>query len=203
MDPNWFYFEGVNRRGPVDLERLLTILLAAPDSRKVKVWREGLPDWKDAAEIPEISAKLQPPGPSLPPRDKGTSPVTFAEAERVARLYRRLVLLVGVQFIAGVLVRPPDDQNPSAVAVVVWLAVLLWILGGFVALLMTPYRLVTQLGSNSPVLWAIGMCIPLINAFVLLAINSNAQAWCKRYGITVGFLGPARESLERLRRGDV
>lgn len=32
----------------------------------------------------------------LPEREKGPSPVSFGEAERVARFYRRLVLLVGV-----------------------------------------------------------------------------------------------------------
>lgn len=203
MDTDWFYLEGGNRRGPVDLARLLIVLLAAPDSRRVKVWREGMPDWKEAAEIPEVNAKLPPPGPSLPAREKGKSSVTFGEAERVARLYRRLVLLVGVQFMLGVLVNIPDRQNPSDAGFVVALAALVGILCVFIGLLVTSYKLMTHLGSRSPVLRAIGMCIPLANLFVLSAINSNAQAWCKRYGITVGFLGPTRESLERLRRGDV
>ena len=128
----------------------------------------------------------------LPAREKAALPVSFGEVERVARLYQRLVLLVGLQWLLGFLVRLPDATALALIAFVLGIGV-------FIAMAVTSYKLVKQLGSGSPVLRSIGMCIPLVNIFVLLGISSSAQAWCKRYGVAVGFFGPTRESLERLR----
>ncbi len=44
------------------------------------------------------------------------------------------------------------------------------------------------------------MFFPCLNFLVLLALSLVAQAWCKRHGIKVGFLGPTRKSIEELRR---
>jgi hypothetical protein len=44
------------------------------------------------------------------------------------------------------------------------------------------------------------MFLPCINILVLLVLSSKAQAWCQRYGLRVGFLGPTKESIEELRR---
>lgn len=131
----------------------------------------------------------------LPVREEGTSRIGFREAELVTRLYRRLVLLIGFQFLLGFLVPLSDGTAFILVAFV-------FVIGVLIALLVTSYKLVKQLGSGSPVLRCIGMAIPLVNIFVLLGISSVAQAWCKRHGIAVGFLGPTRGSLESLRRGD-
>ena len=147
---------------------------------------EVLPEWKEAAEISQVNARLPALDPSQPARKKGILPVTFGEAERVARLYRRLVVLFGVGLILSVPVgRLPVGSGMAVVevgALVVTLAL-------FIGLLVTSYRLTTHLGSHSPVIWAIGMCIPLVNLFVLLAVSAKAQAWCKRHGIRVGLLG--------------
>jgi hypothetical protein len=178
---------------------LLAILLASPDPRKIKLWREGLTDWKNAGELPEIDVKLPPPSPSSQARQKRTAAVAFGEAEIVARLYRRLVLLVGVQLFLGSLASLPDGRNSSDLAAAVALFAFIFIVVGFIALLVTSYKLTQHLGFGSPVARVICMCIPLLNLLTLFGIVSNANAWCKRNGITVGFFGPTRESLERLR----
>jgi hypothetical protein len=126
-------------------------------------------------------------------REKGTSPVSLGEAERVARLYQRLVLLAGLQLLLIFLGRLSDANAFALLGFVLQIGV-------FIALLVTSYKLIKQLGSGSPALRSIGMCLPVVNLFVLSGISSSAQAWCKRYGITVGFFGPTRESLERLRQ---
>jgi len=203
MDTTWYYLEAGERRGPLDMGGLLTILLATPDPRIIKVWREGMGDWQNAGAVPEISAKLPPPGPSLQARVKHAPSISFSEANLVAHLYRRLIVLVGLQLLLGLLVRIPDEQHPSDAAILVALVAFVGILVLFVALLLTSYKLVKGLRSRSPALTSIGMCIPLLNLFVLRGISKEAQAWCKKYGIDVGFFGPTKDSLERLRRGDV
>ena len=89
------------------------------------------------------------------------------------------------------------------VDIVVALGALVCALGVLLAVLVTAYRLMKHLGARSPGLWAAGMFIPCVSIFVLLAISSQAQQWCRRYGIQVGLLGPTRQSLERLQRGVV
>jgi hypothetical protein len=44
------------------------------------------------------------------------------------------------------------------------------------------------------------MFLPCINIIGLLVLSSKAQAWCRQYGIKVGFFGPTKESIEELRR---
>jgi hypothetical protein len=58
----WFYLERGERRGPVDIDLLVSALVLAPDPRTIKVWREGMPGWEDAGSVAELSAKLPPPG---------------------------------------------------------------------------------------------------------------------------------------------
>ena len=202
MEVSWFYLERGSRRGPVELTELLAFLLAAPDPRSVKVWREGLTDWNQAGSLPEISAKLPPPGPSLAAKVKGASSVTFAEAEAVARLYRRLVLLIAAQWLLWVLLGFVDEENLPPTGAVIILLVFACSIGVVIVLLVTTYRLMKHLGSAAPALWVLGMFVPLLNVFVLLRISSKAQAWCKRYGVKVGFFGPTKEGLERLRAGN-
>src|SRR5713101_3877468 len=67
--------------------------------------------------------------------------------------------------------------SPPLPAVVVVIPVV------FVWLLVTLYRLISSVGPHSPILTAIGFCIPFVNVLVLLSVSLNAQAWCKRRGI--------------------
>lgn len=184
----------------VAMTELLSALLAMPDPRRVRVWREGMTDWAEAGSVPEVASKLPPAGPSVPSAS-GTAPaVTVQAAEAVAKLYRRLVLLVGLQLLIGCLIRTPEATGPSEIATVLALIGLVGAVVVLALLITTAYRLMSLLGADGPALWAIAMFVPCINVFVLLAISSRAQEWCKRYGIKVGFFGPTQESLEELRR---
>jgi len=120
-------------------------------------------------------------------------------AEAIARLYRRLVLLVGVQILFSFL-RGPLIVAAPAVAVPLAVVVLLALLGTAVALAVTAYALTEHMGTGSPLLWTIAMFLPCINVISLLVLSSKAQAWCKQHGVKVGLLGPTQESIEELRR---
>jgi hypothetical protein len=72
-----------------------------------------------------------------------------------------------------------------------------------VVIAVTAYKLTRHLGEGLPVLWAIAMFLPCINIIGLLVLSSKAQAWCRQYGIKVGFFGPTKESIEELRRRGV
>jgi len=134
--------------------------------------------------------------------------VTFDEAQAVALHFRRLVLLIVLQFALGfplgVIDLEQDSGSPAFafIGFALFLALcLLWVV--FLALLITTYRLMTELGSSAPWLWTLAMLIPCLNILVLLSISSDAQRWCKERRIPVGFFGPTREGLERLKANSV
>jgi hypothetical protein len=206
METAWFFQEGDQRRGPVTGEQLVVALTSAPDPRRILVWHAGLPGWTAAGNVPELSQHLPPPLPAGPLPQAAqiaqASPyrlVPVEEAEGIARLYRRLVLLVGLQILLGfaqiLISAVPDEQRTVAAMAVV--GVLLVVL---TALAVTAYQLTLLLDAGSPIIWAIAMFIPCINIIVLLVLSAKAQTWCQRYGIKVGFLGPTKESIEALRK---
>ena len=112
------------------------------------------------------------------------------DAAPVARLYRRLVLLVGCQILISFGGTMLEATLPDGVAALIALLALAAQLAIVVLMVVTGYGLTKRLGAGVPVLWAIGMLIPLLNILVLLAISSKANAWCKARGIPVGLLGP-------------
>jgi hypothetical protein len=136
----------------------------------------------------------------LDPADR-LAPVKNAEI--TARLYRRLVLLVGMQILVGI-ARVPRVllQGSSTVAPLILVVFILVGLGVYVATAVTAYQLTRHLGAaqRSSIFWAIAMFIPCINIVALLIISSQAQSWCRQHGIKVGLLGPTRQSIEDLRR---
>jgi hypothetical protein len=196
MDTQWFYIENGQRRGPVPFEELVGAVLAAPEPGRVQVWREGLPEWQEAEAMPEISGRLPPSDPSIRPDDAANRTRLFQDAEAIARLYRRLVLLVGAQML-GYYANSSAKRSPFAAVAVVILVVLIGIL---VAQAVTAYKLTRHLGDGAPILWAVAMFLPCVNLIVLLVLSSRAQTWCRLHGIKVGFLGPTKESIEELRR---
>jgi GYF domain 2 len=226
MEEAWFYFEAGERRGPVTIEELVGALLSAPNPRDVLVWREGMADWQPAGTVPEVQRKLpsaMPPAPPspmppavpravppLPPVPRVASPepviapVFYKTAESVAKLYRRLVVLIGLQILLGVLRFPlAVATDASGAAAVILLLLLVVDLVVLVMIISTTYRLAGQLGEGVPALWAAAMFLPCVNIIMLLVLSSRAQSWCRRHGIKVGLLGPTRESIEELkRRGD-
>lgn len=133
---------------------------------------------------------------SLNPTDR-LAPVRNAEI--TAKLYRRLVLLVGLQILLS-FGRVVGALEGSTVALVLFMVVLFLLLWVFVATAVTAYQLTKHMGQSVPILWAIAMFLPCINIITLLVISSNAQSWCRQHGIKVGLLGPTKQSIEDLRR---
>ena len=198
METSWFYLNGGERQGPVTLEELVRAILMAPDPGRVLVWNTGMADWQEAGAVPEVSRMLPPPRPQFQPQP-ASPPVPFDQAEAIARLYRRLVLLVGLQLLLGFL-RVPMAISTSSVANALLILSVLILLAVLAALAVTAHQLTQNLGDSVPVIWAVAMFLPCINIIVLLILSSKATAWCQRYGIRVGFLGPTKESIDELRR---
>ena len=63
MTQEYYYADGRERRGPVDLETLRSLGI----TRDTLVWREGMPDWQPAGEVPELSSFFVLPGRSSAP----------------------------------------------------------------------------------------------------------------------------------------
>ncbi len=226
MEEEWFYFEAGERRGPVTVESLAGALLSAPNPRDVLVWREGMAGWQPAGTVPEVQRKLpsaMPPAPPPPmapavPRavpppppvlrvaspEPVIAPVFYKTAESVAKLYRRLVVLIGVQILLSVFRAPlAVATESSGVATALLLLLVVAYVVVLVMSISTTYRLAGHLGEGVPALWAASMFLPCVNIIMLLVLSSRAQTWCRRHGIKVGLLGPTRESIEELkRRGD-
>jgi hypothetical protein len=128
-------------------------------------------------------------------------PYVADEAEAIAKLYRRLVLLVGAQLLLGVLANMLSLMR--AVAGLLALLALPVTIGISIFIAVTAYKLSGRLQAGLPILWAIAMFIPCINILTLLALSSKATSWCRRHGIKVGFFGPTKESIEEIRRSSV
>lgn len=211
MDSLWYYYENGERRGPVPTSSLVAALSEQPYPREIQVWREGMAEWQAAGSISELSRQLPPPPRVPPPTLPGAAPalgmhrpeVPFEEAETIARLYRRLVLLVGLQILLG-LGRVPvflalGAQESEALATPLLLTFSLAALAIAATIVVTTYRLADSVAST-PIAWAIAMFVPCLNVIGLLVLSAKAQEWCRRYGIRVGFLGPSLESIAELRR---
>lgn len=117
----------------------------------------------------------------------------------LATTYKNVVILVGIQWVVA-LGSNPRSTNPNAATgdpgprgvlllVALALAVVLAVYG---------YRLARLLERSLPVLYAIGMFIPLVNLIVLLILSRASAAVCRRHGIGVGFFGPDRRDLQKL-----
>lgn len=202
MGTQWFYLREDERLGPFTLEELIQVLQATPDPHAVLVWDPRRADWQPAGSVVEIAGHLPPPLPSLPPRNPAVQPqpVPFETAEKIAKLYRRLVLLVGSQLLLGYFVLLPAGATESAAGGLLALVASLALLGVTVAMVVTTYRLAASLDAGAPALWAAGMFFGCVAIILLLVLSYKAQAWCRQYGIKVGFFGPTKESIEELKR---
>jgi len=128
-------------------------------------------------------------------------PYVADEAEAIAKLYRRLVLLVGAQLLLGVLANMLSLMR--AVAGLLALLALPVTIGISIFIAVPAYKLSGRLQAGLPILWAIALFIPCVNILTLLALSSKATTWCRRHGIKVGFFGPTKESIEEIRRSSV
>ncbi len=124
--------------------------------------------------------------------------------ERIAVLYRRIVLIVGTQLLGGCLgqmiVGGAESGGSAVLPLLLGFLVLAVAFAAGVANVVFTYQLMNELGSPVPWLWAIGIFVPCVSIVVLLIVSSRAQAWCKEYGVKVGLLGPTKESIEELKR---
>jgi hypothetical protein len=80
MDSGWFYIHGANRHGPLSADALRAALVSMPDPRRVLVWGDGMPDWREAGQVADL-ARVLPPSPPVPPSAPLPSPVYRAPAE--------------------------------------------------------------------------------------------------------------------------
>jgi hypothetical protein len=106
------------------------------------------------------------------------------DVTKLARAYRALVLWFGVQLVMSL-----ANQVLPKTPVIAALSGLV-VLATFVALTMYAYRTAAALGSSVPVLWAVAMFVPCVNAITLLVLSSKATSACRERGIVVGLLGP-------------
>jgi hypothetical protein len=115
----------------------------------------------------------------------------------IATAYRMLVMLVGLNILLWIGSNPGftgTGVGGKAIHEVCTMGALLIPL----VIAVKGYQLASLLRRAVPVLWAVGMVIPLINLVVLLALSSASQAFCTKYGIPVGLLGPNMVEVARL-----
>lgn len=123
-----------NVGGPFTLQQLQQTLTTVPNSGDVLVWHDKFPDWRRAAEIPELSIKIAVPS-SLPKQklvaalhDKGLSTQTSKWRKFIAplgfvrtvgsRFGRRQIRRFGLKWpISGELKRWSMEDPPDAAVV--------------------------------------------------------------------------------------
>jgi hypothetical protein len=66
MSKFWYYADGDDTRGPVELDELIKIFSSAANAKGTLVWREGFSDWKTADSVREIVEHLFRPPPLSP-----------------------------------------------------------------------------------------------------------------------------------------
>jgi hypothetical protein len=159
------------------------------------------------AQLPRLQENTARAATARAALEAKAEPYLADEAEAIAKLYRRLVLLVGIQLLAGFVARSlavmAAAASETATTLILGLFVILVGLAWFVASLLivvAAYRLAGRLKAGVPILWALAMFIPCVNIITLLVLSSIAQSWCRRHGIKVGFFGPTKESIEEIRR---
>lgn len=136
-----------------------------------------------------IQAEMQRRGLAAPPETS----VAFEEANAMARLYRRFVSLVVLQWITLlVVVLNPLDRS-AVVATAAWA-----FLFAVVALPITGYKLLKKLGVDSPGRSAVFMYMPGFSLLYLVVLGSFARTWGKRHRVEMGWLGPTSAALHRM-----
>ena len=66
MQQDWWYADGENRRGPVDMDTLRQLLLERKVSEATLVWKEGREIWTPLGEVAELKSVAQAVPPELP-----------------------------------------------------------------------------------------------------------------------------------------
>lgn len=118
----------------------------------------------------------------------------------LATMYKTVVLLVGAQWLVLWFTSTPTtpDAPRSGGEQVIGTIGGLVVLGIAAMLADRGYRLARLLDRSLPLIYAIGMFIPLVNLIFLLILSSASQAVCREHGIRVGLFGPKRDDIEKL-----
>ncbi len=58
MDPEWFFRQGHEILGPVSIDVLMRLAEQGQIDARTQVWREDLPKWIQAAQVPQLAAAL-------------------------------------------------------------------------------------------------------------------------------------------------
>lgn len=90
----WYYSKNATQLGPVSIDELKAKLASGEVSGIDMVWREGLPDWKKAAEMPELLAPSIPqPANVVPQPSLAGTPVVTPYQPPVAQSYGSNMLI--------------------------------------------------------------------------------------------------------------
>jgi hypothetical protein len=63
MSEVWYYVDSEQTVGPLSLPELMRTLRKLPDWTDTLVWREGIPDWEKAGDVPELRIRIATPPP--------------------------------------------------------------------------------------------------------------------------------------------
>ena len=223
MDAIRLYAVGDARHGPVAIDALKAALLAAPDPRRVLVWCDGMSDWAEAATLAELSPGLPPQMPrprvpvagrairlrsrrSFPPHPPHFPPAHLAQGQAHPGDRDRRPALPAAR-------RSGRQSAAGGLRVAMATAMLEPTLAGLAVLATLGVAIVPSSRSRSrptgsPTASALACrccghwrcsCLASTSSGCLI-LSSQAQAWCQRHHIEVGFLGPTQASLDRLRR---
>jgi Caspase domain len=132
----------------------------------------------------------------------GYSEYSFAKAESIVRLYRRLSFLVGLQSLILTIQLILMNNSSIEGSLPLFMVFFMIALCLATAVGVITYQLARRLEERLPILWALLTVVGFlfyINLIISLALILRARSWCLRYGIRIGFLGPTKKSLEELR----
>jgi GYF domain 2 len=76
----WFYAHGGRRHGPVEISRLVDLILAGEIPETTLIWHPGLSEWVVAGDLDEIRRELPPPLPVPAPSFSENDPATGLSA---------------------------------------------------------------------------------------------------------------------------
>jgi hypothetical protein len=92
-DDVWYYADASAQVGPLTLQELKSKLAAIPNSKRLFAWREGMSDWKNVSDIPELRARKVSP-PPLPKKQR--QPVNHAAGIKGLALFIAVIVVSAV-----------------------------------------------------------------------------------------------------------
>lgn len=100
MSDAWYYAEGDKAVGPITLADLIAILSRVSTAQSVPVWRDGLPNWVEAKDVPELAPHVIKP-PPLP--IKPTTSATNQVAQKPELTWQRAISVWWLLYWRGII----------------------------------------------------------------------------------------------------